>query len=225
MNVFVLPLVVLSMSIGVNALQQKSRGAEKIRLPQPKCESSTSLERALHKRRSVRDFKRNESLTLDEVAQLLWAAQGVTHKDGLRTSPSAGALYPLELYLVAGNVKSLSPGVYRYLPREHAVVKVAEGDMRKQISTAASSQEFLEDATAILVISGVYERTTKKYRERGKRYVHFEAGHASQNIYLQAVSLNLGTVAVGAFHDAAVKRLLNMGADEEPLYLMPVGKK
>jgi SagB-type dehydrogenase family enzyme len=214
MNVFVLSLVILLAGIGMNAMQEKSRGAEKIRLPQPKLESSTSLERALHKRRSVRDFKKNEALTLDEVAQLPWAAQGVTHDDGLRTAPSAGALYPLELYLVTGNVKNLSAGIYRYLPREHVLTKVAEGDMRKEFSCAALSQDFFEDASAILVITALNERTTTKYLERGKRYVHFEAGHTSQNIYLQAASLNLGTVAVGAFNDTAVKRLLN--ADEEP---------
>ncbi len=222
MNVCVLSFMMFFIGIGVNAMQEKSRSADKIRLPKPKLESGMALERALHERRSVRDLKR-EALTLDEVAQLLWAAQGVTHDDGLRTTPSAGALYPLELYVVVGNVKNLSAGAYRYLPREHALTKVTEGDLRRELSRAALSQDFLEDAPATIVISAEYERTTEKYHERGRRYVHFEAGHASQNIYLQAASLGLGTVAVGAFDDAAVKQLLN--ADEEPLYLMPVGKK
>jgi SagB-type dehydrogenase family enzyme len=208
-----------------NEMEQKETGSERIRLPQPKLEGRTSVEQALHERRSIRDYKKGEALALDEVAQLLWAAQGITHPDGFRTAPSAGALYPLEVYLVAFNVRNLSAGIYQYRPREHELVRVAQGDLRKELFRAALDQEPVETASAVMVFSAVYTRTTKKYHERGKRYVHFEAGHAAQNVYLQAVSLNLGTVAIGAFNDADVKQLLLMKADEEPLYLMPIGRK
>jgi SagB-type dehydrogenase family enzyme len=196
--------------------------SEIIRLPEPRYDSTTSIEKALLKRRSVRDYK-DEPLTLTEVAQLLWAAQGITDPRGFRTAPSAGALYPLELYVVAGNVKNLSNGIYRYRPHSHDLLRVVQGDKRTDLCHAALGQPSVKDAAAVIVFSGVYERTTGKYGARGIRYVHIEVGHAAQNVYLQAVSLNLGTVVIGAFHDDAVKRILSMPAREQPLCIMPVG--
>ncbi|MEW6214864.1 MAG: SagB/ThcOx family dehydrogenase [Nitrospirota bacterium] len=197
--------------------------AEIIKLPEPKYDSKLSIEKALLKRRSVRDYK-DEPLTLAEVSQLLWSAQGITDPRGFRAAPSAGALYPLEVYVVVGNVSSLSDGIYKYKPYGHELVSIMKGDKRAELSAAALGQTCVKGGAAVIVISAVYERTTKKYGERGIRYVHIEAGHAAQNVYLQAVSLNLGMVVVGAFADNEVKRILNMAPTEQPLCIMPVGK-
>ncbi len=195
-----------------------------LKLPPPLFESETSVEEALLTRRSIREYS-DESLTLAEISQLLWAAQGITHPAGLRTAPSAGGLYPLEIYLLAGNVAELPAGIYHYKPESHELILIAEGDQRQALCQAALGQSAVQDAAAIIVISAVYERTTVKYGERGVSYVHMEVGSVAQNIYLQAVSLNLGTVFIGAFHDNEVKKVLQMGKDEQPLGLLPVGRK
>jgi len=195
-----------------------------IKLPAPRLSGEVSLEEALLERRSVRDYA-PESLRLEEVSQLLWAAQGVTAEWGGRTAPSAGALYPLETYLVAGDVVSLAPGVYRYNPEGHELVKVRDGDVREQLAVASVGQTCVKEGAISIIIAAVYERTTGKYGERGIRYVHMEAGHAAQNIYLQATALDLGTVTVGAFHDDQVRDIIGMPANESPLYVIPVGRK
>ncbi|MFH0943224.1 MAG: SagB/ThcOx family dehydrogenase [Candidatus Beckwithbacteria bacterium] len=202
----------------------QKESSERIKLPEPKFEGKIPVEKAIRERRSVRDYQ-DESLSLPEISQLLWAAQGITSPEGLRTVPSAGALYPLEIYLVVGKVEGLPPGVYKYQPKDHQLVKVVEGDKRDQLSQAALNQTWIKEAPVVIVISAVYERTTAKYGERGIRYVYMEVGHAGQNIYLQAVALDLGTVTVGAFSDEQVKALLQMAKEEQPLYLMPVGRK
>ncbi|MBA4379525.1 MAG: nitroreductase [Anaerolinea sp.] len=193
-------------------------------LPTPVHDSETSVEKALLERRSLREYGR-EPLTLAEISQLLWAAQGITHPAGLRTAPSAGALYPLEIYLLAGNVTDLRAAIYRYKPESHALSLIAEGDQRPALRQAALGQSAVQDAAAVIVIAAIYERTTVKYGERGVSYVHMEVGSVAQNVYLQAVSLNLGTVFIGAFHDDEVKKVLHLAADEQPLGLMPVGRK
>ena len=185
--------------------------------------SSLSLEEALQKRRSVREFRRG-SLSLDEVAQLLWAAQGITRQELLRTAPSAGALYPLELYLVAGQVKGLPAGLYRYSPERHDLQHVADGDSRRALAAAALDQAWVRQAPAVLVITGVYARSAVKYGQRAQRYTHIEVGNVAQNVYLQATALGLGTVFVGAFNAAKVQEVLELPADHEPLGLMPVGQ-
>ena len=195
---------------------------ERIKLPAPGYMSDTSVEEALSKRRSIRTYS-GEELSIEEVSQLLWAAQGITGKG--RTAPSAGALYPLELYLVVGDVEGLDKGVYKYRPVEHELEKVVDGDKREELAEAAGGQECVKDAAIDIVFTAVYERTTWKYGERGIRYVHMEAGHAAQNMYLQAVSLDLGTVVIGAFIDDRVKDLVNAEEQEVPLYIMPVGWK
>lgn len=195
-----------------------------IRLPAPTYDSNTSIEKALLERRSVRDYT-DEPLTLTEVAQLLWAAQGITDRRGFRTAPSAGALYPLELYVVAGNVNDVADGIYRYRPHQHELVRVAQGDRRAELCKAALGQLAVKNAAAVIVLCAVHERITRKYGQRGIRYVHIEVGHAVQNIYLQAVSLNLGAVVMGAFHDDQIKRILDMPETEQPLCIMPIGKK
>ena len=198
---------------------------ELIKLPEPKLLSNKSVEQALHERRSVREYN-DEPLQLNEVSQLLWSAQGITGSRGrYRTTPSAGALYPLEVYVVVGNVEGLEQGVYKYKPHEHGLEKISNEDIRDELALAALGQASVGKSAAVIVFSAVYERTTQKYGERGIRYVHMEAGHAVQNVFLQAVSMDLGMVVVGAFRDDEVKDVLNMPDEEHPLYILPVGKR
>ncbi len=204
-------------------IQQGSTNDE-IKLPEPEYNSETSLENALRQRRSVREYK-NEALTLTDVSQLLWAAQGITEtRRGFRTAPSAGALYPLEVYVAIGNVKDVPKGVYVYNPHQHTMSRIKNEDVRSELSDAALGQKCVEEGSMVIVLAAVYERTMQKYGDRGIRYVHMEEGHAAQNIYLQAVSLDLGTVCVGAFRDNKVQKILSMQDNEEPLCIMPVGK-
>jgi len=196
----------------------------RITLPEPRCDSDVSVEEALLKRRSVRNYT-DEALTLQEVSQLLWAAQGITDPSGKRTAPSAGALYPLELYVVVGGVEDVAKGVYKYEPQQHELVRVLDGEQRKALAAAALNQQSIAQGAIDIVITAIYERTTRKYSDRGIRYVHMEAGHAAQNVYLQAVAMNLGMVIIGAFYDDRVKEVLNLPENEEPLYIMPVGRK
>ena len=177
----------------------------------------------MFKRRSVREYA-NLPLTLEDISQLLWAAQGITTEWGGRTAPSAGALYPLEVYLVVGNVENLACGVYKYKPERHELVKVRDDDVRGELAQAALGQTWVKEGAIDIVIAAVYERTTKKYGDRGVMYVHMEAGHAAQNIYLQAAALNLGMVTVGAFYEDQVKDILGMPGNEIPLYVIPVGR-
>ena len=201
----------------------KSDYTDIIRLPEPNCDGEISIENAILNRRSIRDYL-NEPLTLADVSQLLWAAQGITESGGYRAAPSGGALYPLEVYLVAGNVMNLLKGIYRYRPLGHEVIKVADGDMRNKLASAALEQGCVRMGAVSIVISAVYERMTRKYGQRGVQYVHMEVGHVAQNIYLQAISLNLGTVVVGAFYDDEVKTVLKMPEEEYPLCIMPIGR-
>jgi SagB-type dehydrogenase family enzyme len=176
-----------------------------------------SLEEALAQRRSVREFD-EVPLTLSELGQLLWAAQGVTHERGFRTAPSAGALYPLELYVVTVE------GVFRYEAAGHRLVVIGDHDVRPALYKAALSQRPVRAAPAVFVLTAVYERTVTKYgEERSPRYVHLEAGHAAQNLLLQAVALGLDAVPIGAFHDDEVVAALRVPVDHRPLYLIPVG--
>ena len=191
--------------------------AQAIALPTPLASGAMSLEEALARRRSVRDFAATP-LTLAELGQLLWAAQGITSQDGRRTAPSAGALYPLELYAVTAEA------VYSYEPGGHRLIVHLPGDRRPELYAAASSQAPVLEAPAVLVIAADYARTERKYgAERSPRYVHLEAGHAAQNILLQAVALDLGAVPVGAFYDDRVQQALALPADHQPLYLIPAG--
>jgi SagB-type dehydrogenase family enzyme len=217
-------LVTLGLLLPVSSVGSRPALADPIKLPAPKQESKVSLEKALSDRRSIRNFA-DEAVTLADVAQLLWAAQGLTDPAGYRTAPSAGALYPLEVYLVAGKVASLPSGIYRYKPHGHELVKLLDGDCRSELSAAALSQTAFKQAAASIVLTAIYERTTQKYRDRGIRYVHMEAGHAAQNVCLQAISLELGTVVIGAFNDDGIKKVIPLTATEEPLYLIPVGKR
>jgi len=194
-----------------------------IALPKPRLEGEVPVERAMALRRSVREFAQ-EPLPLAAVSQLLWAAQGITDPPDGRTAPSAGALYPLEVYLVAGAVSGLRPGVYHYEPRRHRLVLESAGDRRAGVADAALGQDWVGEAPAIVVLAAVYQRTARKYGERAPRYVHIEAGHAAQNVYLQAGALGLGTTMVGAFRDEKLTGVLGLPAQVKPLGLLPVGR-
>lgn len=194
-----------------------------IKLPSPVYDSNTSIEEALLKRRSVRYYS-SKQLNLTELSQILWSAQGITDKiSGLRTAPSAGALYPLEIYVVVANVKSLEPGLYKYNPNSHIIARILKGDIRDEISNSSLKQESITISSAIIIITAIYDKTSVKYGKRAERYVHMEVGHTGQNIYLQCTSIGLGTVMIGAFNDDALKRVLNLPDNENPLALYPLG--
>jgi SagB-type dehydrogenase family enzyme len=195
-----------------------------ITLPPARLTGGVSLESAILRRRSTREFA-DAPLSLDEVAQLLWSAQGVTDQEGHRAAPSAGALYPLEVYLVVTRVEGLAPGVYHYWPASHTLTRVKTGEVRRPLAEASLGQSCVGGGVAHLVFSAVYERTTDRYGERGTRYVHMDVGHAGQNVHLQAEALGLGTVVVAAFDDERVREVLGLPTDEHPLYIMPVGRR
>lgn len=185
-------------------------------LPAPVQRGTVSLEQALARRRSIRDFT-DDPIGIDTIGQLLWAAQGVTDPEGHRTAPSAGALYPLETYVATRE------GLFHYDPHSHRLSRRAAGDQRIAIARAAHDQEPVRSAPVVIVLAAVYERTAKKYGERAERFVHMEAGHAAQNVLLQATALRLAAVPVGAFDDAGLARALSLPRTERPIYLIPVG--
>ena len=190
-----------------------------IQLPQPITKGKISLEETILKRRSQRSFIQKD-LTLEEISQLLWAGQGITGKGegfSLRTAPSAGALYPIEIYLVKKD------GLFHYLSQGHKLEVLSEKDLRDSLASVAWGQGSVSQAAADIVICAVYQRVSAKYGERGIRYTHIEAGHVAQNIHLEAVALGLGSVPIGAFTDEEVKKILSLPKDHEPLYIIPVG--
>ncbi|MEM2415396.1 MAG: SagB/ThcOx family dehydrogenase [Thermoproteota archaeon] len=232
-RVFLLLLMVLIISIasflyfflrGLNeAISIEVKGI--VELPAPITRGTMSVEEAILKRRSIRIFL-NKPLSLEDVSQLLWAAQGITDPArGLRAAPSAGATYPLEVYVVVGRngVTSLPEGLYHYNPDKHVLEYLLEEDLRSSLADAALGQSPVREAPISIVIVAIYERTTNRYGERGIRYVHMEAGHVGQNIYLQAVARGLGTVVIGAFEDSQVQKVLKLPENQHPLYIIPVG--
>jgi SagB-type dehydrogenase family enzyme len=183
----------------------------------PRLLGEISLEETLVERRSIRAYV-DRPLSWEEISQLLWAAQGITDPRGFRTAPSAGALFPLEMYLI------VPEGWYRYRPKGHLLERLGDHDLREAIWAAGLEQDFLREAPAVFVITAVVSRTEVKYGSRAERYVHLEAGHAAQNLLLQATALGLGAVPVGAFHDDQLRRTLELPDSETPLYLIPVGE-
>ncbi len=207
----------------VSADIRKEQKMTTIMLPPPRTEGTVPVETALAQRRSVRAFA-PRPLALSQLGQILWAAQGITgSRWPLRTAPSAGALFPLEIVVVAGRVSELAAGIYRYRPADHALAAVTPGDHRESLARAALGQGWMAQAPVVVAITGVVARTAAKYGSRAERYMFMEAGHAAQNIYLQAQADGLGTTAVGAFRDKAVRDLLGLPEGEMPLYLMPLG--
>ena len=202
------------------------QGAEAIKLPPPAHKGAVSVEEALARRRTVRRFA-SRSLDLNQVSQLLWGADGVSDPRGLRTAPSAGATYPLDLYLVVGErgVATLTAGVYHYRPLEHVLKLVTPGELRPAVAHASLSQSWMAEAPVMVVITAEYRRCTARYGERGIRYTHMEVGHVGENLFLQAEALGMGAGIVGAFDDRAIASILKTPAQHEPLLIMPVGYK
>jgi SagB-type dehydrogenase family enzyme len=199
--------------------------AKVVKLPTPSLVGKT-VEEAIRTRRSVRAYG-GSPLTMDELSQILFAAQGISgesYGQALRTAPSAGALYPFEVYGIVLNVEGLPDGIYHYRPADHALEAVKEGDFGGKIAQAGLGQEMLGEAGVTLALAAVFGRTRQKYGERGFRYVYMEAGHIAQNVLLEAASLGLGSVCVGAFYDEKVNALLGIdGREEAAVYLQPVG--
>lgn len=198
-------------------VQQLETMENEILLPRPQLKGKMSVEQAIEERRSKRRYHPQE-LTLAQISQLLWSAQGITDRQrGFRAAPSAGALYPMEIYLLNKD------GLFHYLPEEHKLEQVLQEDLRRGLAGACFGQSFIAQAPVDIVIAAVYERITAHYGLRDSRYTHIEVGHIAQNIHLQAVALGLGSVPVGAFDQGAVKELLKLPNEEQPLYIIPVG--
>ncbi|GAB4275193.1 MAG: SagB/ThcOx family dehydrogenase [Candidatus Rifleibacteriota bacterium] len=196
-----------------------------IMLAEPAYSGIMTLEQALKKRRSVRQYA-STPLELAEVGQILWATQGVSsEKGGYRTAPSAGALYPLETYLVAGEVRGLQPGIYHYDMNKHCLFPMKSGDFRSGLSNTVLGQKPPLNAPASVVLAGVFERTRIKYGYFGDRYVYMEAGHAGQNLCLQAVGLGLSALTIGSIEQEKLQALLGLPVNQTPLYVLPFGHK
>jgi len=195
----------------------RAKTGGRVSLPPASTKGEMSVEEAVARRRSVRDFT-SDVLSLAEISQLLWSAHGLTSRQGLRAAPSAGACYPLEVYLAC------EQGLFRYRPNEHGLVKVSDADPRRPLAEAAYGQFFISDAPLSVIFAAVYERTTARYGDRGIRYVHIDVGHAAENLHLQAVAMGLASVPVGAFDDAAVAEVLGLPSEEKPIYIIPVGR-
>jgi SagB-type dehydrogenase family enzyme len=236
MKAFLLMILALTLA-GLEYAQAAQ--ADVLSLPPPRQEGRISVEKAISQRKSARVYAQG-ALSVVEISQILWAAQGFTRElknpphmwnpkyewqGGLRTAPSAGALYPMEIYVLAGSVEDLAKGVYKYVPKDHSLKKIIGGDKRSALSNAALKQAAIERGAAVLLLAGVYERTSYKYGDRAERYVHIEAGAIAENVSLQGVALGLGMVLIGAFKDDEVKNVLHLPDDERPLIIMPLGKE
>jgi SagB-type dehydrogenase family enzyme len=208
-------------------LLEVKTGEASILLPKPSSDGKVSVEKAIKGRRTVRDF-RQKSLSLNHLSQLVWSGQGITDSsENKGAAASAGALYPLDLYILIGEngVEKMEGGVYRYLPKEHSLLPIAKGDRRREIAVASLSQMWMARAPVLFIITAEYRRITGKYGERGIRYAFIEVGHVGQNLFLQAEALGLGAGIVGAFHDSDVSNIASLPSKHEPLLIMPVGYK
>jgi len=196
-----------------------------VSLPEPTHKGDSTFEELIAKRESKRSFEPGY-LTLAQLSQLLWAAYGLNESGGMkRTVPSAGARFPLTILACVGEgtVEGLEPGIWEYVAEENTVGRLSNADVRKPLAAAALGQHFIAQAPLCIAVVADFDKTSSRYGERGVRYVYIDVGHVGQNIYLQAVSLGLGTVAIGAFDDSAVAKVLNLAPDLAPIYLMPVG--
>jgi SagB-type dehydrogenase family enzyme len=195
-----------------------------IKLPSPISRGKLSLEQAISKRRSVRRFQ-DEPLTLEQLSQLLWAAQGITGTGGRRAAPSAGATYPLEVFIVIGEhgIEKLAAGLYHYDAGNHSLSLHQIGDLRQKLADTALGQSSIARCPMAMVICAIHPRTAYRYGRRGERYIHMEVGHVGQNVSLQAVALGLGTVMVGAFEDEEIRKVLKLEEQIKPLYIIPIG--
>lgn len=205
-----------------------------IKLPSPQLKGRVSLEETIQRRRAVRRYRR-EPLDLSQLSQILWSAQGITGTREFRAAPSAGATYPLEIFVFVGRKgviasgakqapEELQAGIYHYEAASHSLSLHKPADLRPNLARATLDQEFIIDAPVAIVICALYHRTSYRYGRRGERYVHIEVGHVGENIHLQAVALGLATVEIGAFHDEEVREVLGVEEQIKPLYIMPLGK-
>jgi len=219
-------LIILLTAVPAVSFSSKSETSNVVKLPTPRTDGGVSVEKALSERRSIRSFK-NESLTLDEVSQLLWAAQGVTDDKGHRTSPSAMASYPLEVYLLAGNVADLPAGVYHYSPQGHNLTTISRGNKINELfnSTRGGRQDWRTGSSAVFIITGVFERVNKVPGQDLGRFVYVEAGTASENLLLEVVSLGLGATYTAGFDENKTREYLGLAKGEDPIAVIPVGRK
>lgn len=208
--------------------KQNNEGDDLIPLPSASFKGIISVEEAIVNRRTERSFS-SEPLALKEWGQILWAAQGITSSEGIkkRSAPSAGALYPLDIYLILGEnaLKPTGSGVFHYLPIQHALRRLSKKDLRKKVAEASLYQLWMAEAPGMIVITAEYPRITGKYGNRGIRYAHIEAGHVAQNCFLQAESLQLCAGIVGAFDDEALSDLLPFPEGHDPILILPVGRQ
>ena len=195
----------------------------KINLPEPVTKGPVSVEETLLRRRSVREYLPG-TLSLSEISQLLWSAYGITSEDGFRTAPSAGGLFPLRIYLASANIEGLAAGLYKYNSGEHALELKKEGPVIDQITAATFFQDYISGAAAVLIISADYTGPNKEYGEQGPKFTWMDLGHLGQNVHLQAVALDIGTVAVAAVRPGEIEKIVGTPPEEEVLYLMPLGK-
>jgi SagB-type dehydrogenase family enzyme len=191
-------------------------------LPKPIIRSGPSLEQALAQRRSHRTFA-DRPVPLADLAQLLWAGQGLSGVYDGRTAPSAGGMHLMQLHIVAAHISGLEPGVYRYQAGSHEVEVLATGDLRDEVRDATSDQECLGEGAADIIIGVAPAAAIQRYGERGIRYLHMEAGHVAQNICLQATALGLAATTVAAFDDEAMACAARLRSGEQALYAIPVG--
>ena len=226
MIVFVVGLFVLLTAIMAVSVSSKQEASDVVKLPQPRTDGGMSVEKALLERRSIRSF-RNESLTLDEISQLCWAAQGITDDKGHRTSPSAMATYPLEVYLLAGNVTNLPAGVYHYSPLGHNLTLISKGNKIPELfnSSRGGREDWRKGSPAVFIITGVFERTDKVPGLDLNRFVYIEAGTSAENLLLEVVSLGLGSTYTAGFDENKTKEYLGLSLGEEPIGVLPVGRK
>lgn len=222
-------LIAVVSAISDSSTVQKSGPGEStfqtiIILPPPHTDDGIYLNKALEERRSIRTLK-NDSLTLETVSQLLWSAQGITDDKGHRTAGSAFEAYPLEVYILAGNVTNLTAGVYHYIPQDHSLVQVSRGDVRAKFvnTSVVPANAWIKKAPVIFLITGNFEKVFKKGAENSTVYI--EAGLASQNLMLEVVSLDLGCTYIGGFVPSNAAKILNLSKEEVPIALLPVGHK
>lgn len=224
MNIALIGIITLLLSCSVHENDNDMNDIQIITLPDPERSGSVSIEQTLQRRRSVREYS-NVPLALKEIAQLAWSAQGITDEaTGFRTAPSAGATFPIEIYFLISGMEDVPDGVYRYNYRTHTLEKIIDGDRRQELFEVALRQPSIINAPVVMVITGVVARTEQRYGGRALRYVYMEAGHVAQNVYLQGVALDIGTVVMGAFQDEKVADVLKLEDGELPLYIMPLGK-
>lgn len=198
----------------------------RVELPRPETEGGAPVWKILSQRRSVRDFH-PRTVTDHQLSQLLWASQGITAEQfgyKFRTVPSAGALYPVETYVIINGVEGIPQGVYHYNVLEHCLEQLKEGDYRVTIARAALDQRIAYDASVVFAWTAVFERSKWKYKQRAYRYVYLDAGHIAQTVAMAAVALGLGSCQIAALYDEEVNDLLGLdGIEESAIYLTVIG--